>query len=101
MTSKYESVVTIEFPDENYTRGDKTFPDWHQTVLRDENGNVKAGVREFTLRMNSDGLGQVDTIELVNADGAPLTDGAVVVNEDGSLAEACFSYLLAGVQIRS
>jgi hypothetical protein len=97
----HEGTVSIEFPDEGYKRGQRIFPNWSRTLLRDEEGNVKVGVREFTLTMNSDGLAEVRTIELVDEQGSPLTGGnGKMLLEDGEPVEREFSYLLTGVTIR-
>lgn len=98
----YQGYVVVEFDNQVYSPGDKFFPSWHRTVVIDqETGKAKGGVREFSLMINAEGLAGVDTIELVDVQGRPVTGpDDVVTNDDGTLAEARFSYLLAGIRVR-
>lgn len=92
-------VVVAEFP---AMEGGVMPASLYLTVLRDfYTGEVKPGVREFTIRVSADGVAEVTTVELTGEDGRPITGGdEVVTGPDGQLAEARFTYVLAGVRVR-
>lgn len=75
---------------------------WGRALIRDaDTGQVRKAVREFCIRVNAEGVGLVETIELTDERGVALTDDSKpALDENGQLAERKFSYILAGISIK-